>query len=107
MPGDPKLPGLYLAVNGVPSGLVHNDTNNLLTPLGQNGPIFVSYLNMMSPTVTQRALDTSQVVCGYAWASTGAGPGRGVRRCGSDVGTIPAILLGLSLGIIGTPELPA
>lgn len=103
MPRDPKLSNLYVALNGVPTGAVHNDTSNQLD-LPITGVTRISYLNMMSPYVTQRALDTAQVVCGYAWTS-GPSPARGVRRGGSDSTSIPAILLGLSLGLIGPPEI--
>ena len=106
VPADAKLPGLVIAVNGVASGLVHNDVNNILTLPGQTGVIQQSYLNMMAPLVTPRALNTADVVAAYAWGATGAAVGRGVRRCGSDTSSIKAILFAVSLGLIGTANTP-
>lgn len=97
-------PGILIAVNGAASGAIHNDTANTLTPPGQIGVLIQNYLNMMSPLVTQRAIDTSAVTCGYYWASTGSAAGRGMRRGAADSGAIRTIMFGVTLGIIGVTD---
>lgn len=99
-----KYPSLLLAINGVRTGTIHNDTSTLLTPPGQSGVRRLSYPNMMSALVTQRCLDTSQVTAGYVWVPDAAGALRGVRRAGSDSSGIPSLMLALTLAFIGPSE---